>query len=211
MSKGILITFEGGEGVGKTTQIQLLANHLKQKGLDVITTREPGGTPAAEEVRNLLSHKEYGGKWTPEAELMLLFVARAQHIRDVIKPAIDAGKIVVCDRYIDSTRVYQGHLQNIPMNFILDLEDKIVGDYIPDLTLLLDLDENIAIQRVKSRGVGDHYDQGDIHFYKSLRDGFLNLARENSQRVKIINAEKSIDDISADIQTTIKQELRDAF
>lgn len=206
MAKGLFITFEGGEGVGKTTQITLLANVLQDNGHDVVVTREPGGTKAAEEIRNLLSHKEYGGKWTPEAELMLLFAARAQHIRDVIKPAIDAGKYVLCDRFIDSTRIYQGHLQKIPMDFILDLENKIVGDYMPDITLLLDLDENIAIARVEARGAGDHYDQGDLEFYKILRNGFLDMAKKNAARIKIINADQDIDRIASDIQNIIMKE-----
>lgn len=210
MSQGFFITFEGGEGVGKTTQIKLLADFLKNKNHDVATTREPGGTPAAEEIRSLLSHAEYGGNWTPEAELLMMFVARAQHIRDVIKPAVDAGKIVLCDRYVDSTRVYQGYLQQIPMDFIHDLENKIVGPYMPDLTLLLDLNENVAMERVQERGEGDHYDQGDIHFYKELRNAFVDLASKDSERVKTINAEQNIESIASDIQQIVEKELSNA-
>ncbi|MEM7618487.1 MAG: dTMP kinase [Pseudomonadota bacterium] len=207
MSQGYFITFEGGEGVGKTTQIKLLADFLKNKNHDVIMTREPGGTPAAEEIRSLLSHTEYGGDWTPEAELLMIFVARAQHIRDVIKPAIDIGKTVLCDRYIDSTRVYQGYLHKIPMDFIHNLENKIIGPYMPNLTLLLDLDENAAMERVQGRGEGDHYDQGDIHFYKELRNAFIDLASKDSERIKTIDAKQDIEAIASDIQQIVEKEI----
>ncbi len=210
MGIGYFITFEGGEGVGKTTQIQKLADFLKKQKYDVITTREPGGTYAAEEIRNLLSHKDFGGKWTAEAELMLLFAARAMHIKDIIAPAIQSGKIVLCDRFIDSTRVYQGYLQNVDIKFIHDLEKRIVGQYIPNLTFLLDIPAETAMKRVKSRGQGDHYDQGDLQFYTNLRNGFIDLANHNAERFCTINADRNIETIAQDIQNYVLEKLSHA-
>ena len=207
MAKGLFITFEGGEGVGKTTQIKRLETALKQKGHDVVTTREPGGTPAAEEIRNLLSHKDYGGDWTPEAELLLLFAARAMHIRDVIAPALSNNKIVLCDRYIDSTRVYQGHIQNIDKGFIQSLESKIVGRYMPDLTFIMDLPPEEAVNRVNSRGAEDHYDRADLAFYQQLHQGFLKIAQDNTNRCAIIDASRTEEDIAAEIENAVLKRL----
>ena len=199
MPAGFFITFEGGEGVGKTTQIKHLEKTLRDKGHDVIVTREPGGTPAAEEIRSLLSHKEHGGTWSPEAEVLLLFAARAMHIKEVIAPALKAGKVILCDRYIDSTRVYQGHLQKLDMDFIHALENKIVGDYIPDLTFIMDLEASKAMARVKERGAQDHYDRGDEAFYTELHEGFQKIAEENPKRCVMIDASRNEEEIAAEI------------
>ncbi len=206
-SSGLFITFEGGEGVGKTTQIQQLETRLKENDRDVIVTREPGGTPAAEAVRNLLSHEEFGGDWTPNAELMLLNAARAMHIRDVIQPALEEGKIVLCDRYIDSTRVYQGHLARLDMNFIMDLERQIVGTHIPDLTFIMDLDAEKAMERVQSRGAMDHYDRGDLTLYQKLRDGFLSIANDNPNRCVTIDADQDAQKIADAIFSLTQEKL----
>jgi len=207
MTNGTFITFEGGEGVGKTTQIKKLEQHFTKAGHSVLLTREPGGTPAAEEIRTLLSDQNLGGHWTPEAELMLLFAARAMHIKDVIQPALEAGKIILCDRYIDSTRVYQGHLQGVDMTFILDLERKIVGQYIPDLTFIMDLEADAAMARVQSRGATDHYDRGDKAFYEALHSGFLQIAKDNSDRCVIIDASQDEEKIAADISNIADERL----
>ncbi len=207
MTNGIFITFEGGEGVGKTTQIKHLEKTLKDKGHDLVLTREPGGTPAAEEIRNLLSHKTHGETWTPEAETMLLFAARAMHIKDVIAPALAAGKTILCDRYIDSTRVYQGHIQKMDMDFIHALEKKIVGDFIPDLTFILDLEATQAMSRVNARGATDHYDRGDEAFYEGLRQGFLEIAAHNQDRCAIIDASQDEETISMAILKAVEKKL----
>lgn len=207
MSKGLFITFEGGEGVGKTTQIKHLETALKAKNHDVIITREPGGTPTAEEIRALLSHETHAEIWTPEAELMLLFAARAMHIKDVIAPALTAGKTILCDRYIDSTRVYQGYLQGIDMDFIHALEKQIVGTFIPDLTLILNLEAAEAMTRVNKRGATDHYDRGDKEFYERLRQGFLQIAKDNAERCAIIDASQDKEKISAAILKAVEKRL----
>lgn len=207
MSKSLFITFEGGEGVGKTTQIKHLENALKAKGHDVVVTREPGGTPAAEEIRTLLSHNTHGGTWTPEAEVMLLFAARAMHIKDVIAPALAAEKTILCDRYIDSTRVYQGHIQGMDMAFIHALEKQIVGEFIPELTLILDLKAAEAMTRVNTRGATDHYDRGDETFYEALRQGFLQIAKDNADRCAIVDASQDEETIATAILEAVEQRL----
>lgn len=206
---GCLITFEGGEGVGKSTQIKYLEQKLRDDGHDVIVTREPGGTPAAEKIRNLLSDSEHGGKWSDHAELLLMFVARAEHVKDVIIPALTAGKVILCDRYIDSTRVYQGHIGTIPFEFIDYLEQQIVGDAAhPHLTFLLDVPANDAMKRVHDRGAVDHYDQGDLAFYQKLRDGFLKIAAQEN-RIKIIDGLQAEQDIAAHIYDHAKEHLHE--
>ncbi|MEM8833214.1 MAG: dTMP kinase [Pseudomonadota bacterium] len=205
-NKGFFITFEGGEGAGKSTQIKLLADHLQSQGHDIVTTREPGGTPAAEEIRDLLSHEEWGGNWSQDAELLLFFVARSMHIKDVIAPALEAGKIILCDRYIDSTRVYQGALHKIDMSFIKDLEKRVVGNYIPNITFLLDIPVETVLERVSRRGARDHYDQQDESNHQILRDGFLDLAKEEYDRFEIIDATKEIETIAQNIaQITVER------
>ncbi len=206
-SNGLFITFEGGEGVGKTTQIKHLEKSLKENGHNVVVTREPGGTPAAEEIRNLLSHETYGGNWTPLAELMLLNAARSMHIRDVINPALEEGKIVLCDRYIDSTRVYQGVLERLDMDFIMDLEKYIVATTLPDLTIIMDMDPAEAMTRVHTRGAVDHYDRGDLDFYQKLRDGFLSIAQNNPERCITIDAGQDEQAIATAILPLIEERL----
>lgn len=205
---GCLITFEGGEGAGKSTQIKYLEQKLRDDGHDVLLTREPGGTPAAEKIRALLSDPEHGGKWSDHAELLLMFVARAEHIKDVINPALKTGKIILCDRYIDSTRVYQGHLGNIPFEFITILEQQIVEKAQPHLTFLLDVPAEEAMKRVHARGAVDHYDQGNEEFYQKLRDGFLTIATQE-KRIKIIDGLQEEAIIASQIYTQAKEHLHE--
>jgi dTMP kinase len=203
---GCLITFEGSEGVGKSTQIKYLETALISQAYDVVITREPGGTPAAEKIRELLSDPQFGGKWCGHAELLLMFVARAEHIKDVIVPALKKNKIILCDRYVDSTRVYQGHLANIPMDFILDLEKRIVGNVMPHLTFILDMPAQEAMARVRTRGVKDHYDQGDETIFQTLRDGFLAVGKDE-KRCHIVDAMQNEEVVAADILTRVKDHL----
>ncbi len=207
MSRGFLITFEGGEGVGKTTQIQMLSESLKQQGYDVVVTREPGGTPAAEEIRSLLSHPEYGGKWRVDAECLLLFAARAMHIQDVISPALDDGKVILCDRYIDSTRAYQGYLHKLEGEFIKTLEQKIVGDFIPDLTVVLDIPVEVAMKRVQERGVEDHYDKAGQSVHEILRHAFLDIAEKEKERCFVFNADQSQEGLAGEIKSLVTERL----
>lgn len=189
MEKGLFITLEGGEGAGKTTQIEYLREALIQEGHSVVVTREPGGTPAAEELRGLLSHPEYGPEWTPEAETMLLYAARSMHMTDVIKPALAQGRIVICDRFVDSTRVYQGSLQSMNPFFLECLEVQIIGDIMPHITFVLDIPSEETIKRIEARGgAKDHYDNADISFHEKIRQGFLTIAHQEPERCHVINA-----------------------
>jgi len=199
MKQGIFITLEGGEGVGKTTQISLLKDKLLASGYDVVVTREPGGTPAAESIRNLVSDEKLGISLPPNSELMLFNAARASHMEEVIKPSLKAGKIVICDRFVDSTRVYQGILQSVDMDFIHQLDKRIIGKYMPDLTISLDIPAEVAMARVQKRGARDHYDKGDLSFYNELRAGFKTLAEQDKDRIKIVNAEGKAEVIADNI------------
>lgn len=207
---GYFITFEGGEGVGKTTQITALAESLKKQGHDVVVTREPGGTPAAETIRSLLSHKDFGGKWSSEAEAMLIFAARVMHVRDVIKPALDQGKIVISDRYIDSTRAYQGYLQGMDMAFIKRLEQDVVGNVMPDVTLILDLPVEVGMARVSKRGAEDHYDRADQSAHQTLRDAFLDIHALEPERCVVIDADKDAEKIAEDIFSIVSSKMSEA-
>ena len=195
MSRGVFITFEGGEGVGKSTQIKLLETALMEQGRDVIVTREPGGTPAAEDIRKVLFNPKHDDAWTAEAETLMMYAARDLHIKDVIAPALDAGKIVLCDRYIDSTRVYQKECYAL----VGALEHHIAKDYMPDMTFILDMDAETAMARVDSRGVENRNDEKDLEFYEGLRQSFLDIAKDNSERCVIVDAEQSIEAIAAEI------------
>jgi dTMP kinase len=206
MSKGFFITFEGGEGVGKTTQIKLLQSNL-QSNHEVVLTREPGGTPAAEEIRNLIFSAEYDGKWTPEAEILMMFAARAMHIKNVIKPALSANKVVICDRYMDSTRVYQGSIKGVDTDLIKTLETKIIDNFVPNLTLILDVPADIAMKRVEERGADNNNDRGSIKFYESLRQGFLNIAQNSPKRCVVIDASTDKETIANNIYRIVTERL----
>lgn len=205
---GVFITFEGGEGVGKSTQIQHLAQALESKGHDVIVTREPGGCPSAEAVRDLLFSADYDGTWTPEAETLMMFAARAQHIQEVIAPALTAGKTVLCDRYMDSTRVYQGDVNGVELSFIENLEKNIIKQRIPDLTVILDLEAKMAMNRVYSRGAQNKNDLGDTGFYEALREGFLHIAQDNPERCAIVDASQEEQTIATQILSLVEEKLR---
>lgn len=205
---GVFVTFEGGEGVGKSTQIQHLAQALKNKGRDVVVTREPGGCPSAEAVRDLLFTPDYDGAWTPEAETLMMFAARAQHIQEVIAPALIAGKIVLCDRYMDSTRVYQGVVKGVDSSLIESLEHNIIGAYVPNLTIILDLDAETAMSRVQSRGASNQNDRGDVKFYDRLRQGFLHITKDNEARCVIVDASQEEKAIATRILSVVEEKLR---
>jgi dTMP kinase len=207
MARGTFITFEGSEGVGKTTQIKKLEEALKNQGHDVVVTREPGGTQSAEAIRDLIFSDQYDGQWSPHAETLMMFAARAMHIKDVIQPAIEMAQIVICDRFIDSTRVYQGIINQVSMDFIHQLEREIVGAFMPSVTLILDVPAEIALKRVQERGAENNNDRGSVDFYQNLRDGFLTITQEETERCIVIDAHKSEDDISQEIQTIISERL----
>ncbi len=196
MSKGVFITLEGGEGAGKSTQLQILKEFLVSTSIDVMVTREPGGVPSGEKIRDLLVNGRTD-KWDPLTETLLHFAARREHVSKLIQPALDAGKWILCDRFADSTTAYQGFAQNIDLDLISNLYDLIIGNLQPDLTIILDLPAEIGLERAKKRGQGGtRYERMGIDFHRRLRDGFLRIAEENSQRCIVIDANQPIEIIS---------------
>lgn len=185
---GFFITFEGGEGVGKTTQISLLLRALEAQGFECLVTREPGGTPLGERVRDLLMGGE-GERWSASAQALLNMAARDLHIREKISPALGKGEIVLSDRYADSTWVYQGRLGGVSEDFLEVLEKEIVADVRPHLTIVLDLDPEIGLARVKSRGgETDHYERAPLAFHKGVRTAFLDRAKKFPERCLVCDA-----------------------
>lgn len=204
---GTFITFEGGEGAGKTTQINRLAQSFTDKGYKVITTREPGGTPEAEKIRDLLVQRD-GGKWSPISEALLLFAAREMHVKRVIRPALDDGHILICDRFTDSTRAYQGYGHGLDLSIIETLKETVLGGLEPDLTFILDIDAKTGLGRSERRLASealsikqkeDRFESLDISFHEKLRQGFLSIAKENPDRCKVFDADKNLDGIAAKI------------
>ena len=196
----MFITFEGGEGTGKSTQAKLLAEKLAAIGKDVVLTREPGGTPQGEALRNLLVSGD-PKNWSAEAEAMLMSAARDCHLRDVIRPALEDGKFVICDRFADSTRVYQGYAGGCSLALIDELERAVVKATIPDLTLVLTLPITKGLERAKSRGQDgeDRFERKGEEFHRKVAKGFQLVAKSNPARCVVIDAEQSIADLAGQI------------
>ncbi|MFA5958382.1 dTMP kinase [Hyphomicrobium sp.] len=184
MKRGKFITFEGGEATGKSTQTKRLAERLQQAGIPVVVTREPGGTPVGEDVRELIMKDR---PTDPVTELLLFAAARAEHMTSIIRPALDEGTWVISDRFIDSTRVYQGKLYGIERTFIEQLERFTVAPDYPDLTLILDVPANEGVERAQSRGTLSRYDAQRIETHEALREGFLEIATAEPQRCVLID------------------------
>lgn len=207
MGRGRFITLEGGEGAGKSTQIRLLADALRAAGIDVVTTREPGGSPGAEAVRDLLVNGE-PGRWLPVSEAMLLSAARHDHVMRTIRPALDAGQWVLCDRFADSTMAYQGYGHGLDQGVLTALRDIAVGDTKPDLTLILDIDPAQGLARAASRRGGeDRYERMQITFHEKLREGYQAIAKAEPSRCAVIDASSGIDAIQSDIRAAIADRL----
>jgi dTMP kinase len=194
---GIFITLEGGEGTGKSTQAKTLANRLQQIGKVCVLTREPGGTIEAEAVRELLVTGDVA-RWSASAEALLNYAARDSHIRELIAPALDAGKTVICDRFIDSTRAYQMYAGDAPSVLINALEASIVAKRLPNLTLVFDLDPKLGLGRAAARGTdrADRFERKGLVFHQKLRDAFLSIASAEPMRCRVIDAAQSIEDVA---------------
>ena len=209
---GQFITFEGGEGTGKTTQVQLLASLLRARGHDVVTTREPGGAAGADTIRSLLVSGATD-KWDPLSESLLLFAARREHLVKTIWPALEQGAWVLCDRFADSTLAYQGFGHSVPIEFIENLYDVVVGEFVPDLTLILDIDVEIGLARANARNTDtasreDRFERMDIAFHERLRTGFLYIARNDPGRCAVIDADNQPDIVGAEIWKTVETRLQ---
>jgi dTMP kinase len=198
MDQGKFITVEGIEGVGKSTNIDFLSSLIEAKGLSVVRTREPGGTPIAERIRALLL--EHGEEtMTDIAELLLFFAARSLHIHNAIKPALQAGQWVVCDRFTDASRAYQGSGRGFNQETINTLADWVQEDLQPDLTILLDAPAEVGMDRAGRRGAADRLEIEKTEFYARVREGYLSLAESEPERFAIIDASVSLDDVQAAI------------
>ncbi len=209
MAGGLFITFEGGEGTGKSTQTRRLAGRLQSEGRDVVLTREPGGAPAAEDIRKLLVTGE-PERWSVTAEALLNCAARDAHLSQTIRPALARGAVVVCDRFMDSTRAYQGIAGGLDLKLIDDLEAAVVGKTRPDLTLVFDLDPELGLARAKGRageGVEDRYEKKGLAFHQRLREAFLAIAAGDPERCVVIDTAASVDDVAAAVWTAVAPRL----
>ena len=211
-SKGLFISFEGSEGCGKSTQIARLATRIRDSGREVITMREPGGTPIGEQIRNLLQYDEAGKAMTPEAEILLFAASRAQLVREVIRPALLRGAVVLCDRFLDSTTVYQGVARALAQEEVQAINGFAVGETLPDLTILLDLDAAEGRRRAAGRkGPKDRMEQEDEGFYESVRQGYLELARAHPGRIAVIAAVGGEGEVEASITTVLRERCHGLF
>lgn len=203
MTKGRFITLEGGEGSGKSTQTRLLKDQLEKHGLDVVLTREPGGSQGAEEIRNLLVNGDVA-RWDGMTEALLNFAARRDHLVKTVWPALEAGKWVISDRFADSTIAYQGYGHGLDLNLLYQLWDVAVDGFKPDLTFVLNLPVETGLARALGRGAGeDRYEKMQTHFHQSLQTGFLEIAKNDPARCCVIDANRSIEDIQQDLMATL--------
>ncbi len=203
MKQGWFISLEGVDGSGKSTQIQTTAAWLKEQGYEVLVTREPGGTATAEKIRNLVLDADV--PLQPRTELLLYLAARAQHVAEVIKPALAAGRIVLCDRFVDSTLVYQGIVRGLDLCRIKELNEFASEELMPALTLLLDADPALLEERRRERGVTDRFEQEGLSFQKKLREGFLFLAEKEPERIKKVDALQAPEQVQAEIRCLLKE------
>lgn len=194
-TRGFLITFEGSEGSGKSTQIGRIADRFTDAGYDVVVTREPGGTKIGEEIRHILKYADSGTAMFPETELLLFAASRAQLVREVIQPALKEGKIVLCDRFMDSTTVYQGVGRKISSGPVHMINTFAVGDIIPDVTVVIDIPAEAGFERIRHRvtDLPDRMEAENIEFYRNVREGYLMLAKALPERFIIVDGTEEID------------------
>jgi len=205
--KGCFITIEGIEGVGKTTNLQYIESWLQIKGIEYITTREPGGTELGEQLRELLLH---GGDVSSEAELLMMFASRSQYLEKLIKPAIDQGKWVICDRFTDSTYAYQGGGRQMNIEHIAQLESLVHKNFQPDLTLLLDAPVEIGRARAAKRSAADRIEAEDLAFFNRVRNMFLHRAHEHP-RFNVVDATQALNEVQGQIEQSLETLLERGF
>lgn len=200
--RGEFITVEGVEGAGKSTQLAYIESCLRQAGKPLVVTREPGGTPLGEEIREILLQPRVGGM-AGQTELLLMFAARAEHLSQKILPALENGEWVLCDRFTDATYAYQGGGRGLDKSLILELENLVQGHHRPDLTIFLDLPVEAGLERAQQRGELDRFETEDIAFFERVRQGYLDRARQLPEIYRVIDASHSIEDVSYQIQRTL--------
>ncbi len=205
--KGYFISFEGIDGSGKSTQIQRLADFLRSLRFDIVVTREPGGSVGGEEIRKLLLQGDVD-RWSAETEILLFTAARRDHLERIILPAMKNGQIVICDRFTDSTRMYQG-MRGPKLKKLVDMLDKEVIGHDPDLTILIDIDPEIGLRRAKSREtVEERFEDFGLELQKKMRKGFLDLSKQFSSRISVIDGLQSEDKVSKEICSLVKAKLK---
>ncbi len=208
---GLFVTFEGGEGAGKSTQIRRLADQLRRRGHDVLVTREPGGSPGAEAVRHVLlsgAAEEFGVRM----EAILFAAARNDHVEEVIRPALESGAVVLCDRFIDSSRVYQGVTGNLEPEYIEALQRIAIDGVKPDCTLILDLPAEVGLKRAKKRAADnapDRFEREEIQTHEKRREAYLEIAEAEPKRCRVVNAERSEEEIAAEIFAIVEPLVRE--
>ncbi len=208
MARGLFITLEGGEGCGKSTQAKRLGTHLDSQGHTVVLTREPGGSEGAEAIRALLVTGD-PDRWDGVTEALLFFAARRDHVERTIKQALDEGKTVICDRFADTTMAYQGYGHDLGREFVEQLYVLTLGDFRPDLTLILDLPVDEGLKRASSRGgVEQRFEGMDVAFHHRLRDGFLDIAQQEPDRCFVIDALGSENDVAERVINIVQKKLR---
>ncbi len=203
MERGLFITFEGADGCGKTTQLKLLAEDLKMRGYDVVITREPGAKGLGEKIREILLN--YDGDVSDRCESFLFLADRAQHIDMIVNPAVETGKIVLCDRHTDSSVAYQGYGRGLPVERIKMLNELAVNGRHPDLTIVFDIDVGTSMSRVGDEK--DRLESAGMEFFNRVRNGYLEIAKQEPQRVKVLNAAKSIEEIQKDVKKLVENLL----
>ena len=206
MTRGRFITFEGGEGAGKSTQLKRLAERLRARSLEVVATREPGGSPGAEAIRELVLNGA-ADRWSPVSETLLMYAARRDHIERVIAPALTRGAWVVCDRFADSTRAYQGAAGGTDPELIAALEARVLGEARPDLTLVFDLPPQIGLERAQARGGEMRFESKGLAFHQRLREAFLAIARMEPERCALIEATAPIEAVDAAVWAAVTARL----
>ena len=205
--KGYFISFEGVDGSGKSTQIQKLADFLRSLSFDIVVTREPGGSIGGEEIRKLLLQGDVD-RWSAETEILLFTAARRDHLERIILPAMKNGQIVICDRFTDSTRMYQG-MRGPKLKKLVDMLDKEIIGHDPDLTILIDIDPEIGLRRAKSREtVEERFEDFGLELQKKMRKGFLELSKQFNNRISVIDGLQSEDKVSEEICSLVKAKLK---
>ena len=203
---GRFITIEGGEGAGKSTQIQVVKDYLLTRGNDVVATREPGGTSEGQEIRNLLVSGDKN-KWSPLSETLLILADRAAHLERVIRPALAEGKYVVCDRFFDSTKAYQGVAGGLGLDVIHNLQQPVLGTTLPDVTFLLDIDPEKGLRRAQERGGELRFESKTLAYHRTLRNAFLDFAAQEPDRIFVIDADRDVEAVSADILAVLDERI----
>mgnify|MGYP001816237962 CR=1 FL=1 len=206
--RGRFVTLEGGEGAGKSTNLTYVRERLEQRGIRLLLTREPGGTGLGEKIRALLLDPN-NADMVSDAELLLMFAARAQHLQEVIQPALQTGTWVLCDRFTDATYAYQGYGRGIELERIAVLEQWVQGERRPDLTLLMDLPVEMGLERAGRRSEPDRFERQTLAFFERVRNGYLNLAQAEPQRFRVIDASQSLHEVSEQVSAVIHAFLAD--